>query len=286
MSNIIASRDIITAQLGGRTPSLAIVLGSGLGGLADAMAGAVRIPYGDLPGFHAPAVEGHKGELVIGTLGGKTVIAQSGRFHMYEGYTPEENVLPIRVFGALGIGTLVVTNAAGGVRRTYTAGTLMLISDHLNLTGKSPLVGHLRKGDERFPDMSEAYDPVYREVARAQATKLGIRLEEGVYAGLMGPSYETPSEVRMLERLGADAVGMSTVVEVIAARAQGIRCLGFSLVTNPGAGISHKPLSHKDVMETAGRAGEELARLVEGVVGAMRGDQGTRGSGDQGFLAP
>ncbi len=269
MSNITASRDIITGSLGGRNPAVAIVLGSGLGGLADVITDAVRIPYADLPGFHAPAVEGHKGELVIGSLGGKPVIAQSGRFHMYEGYTPEENVLPVRVFGALGIGTLIVTNAAGGVRRTYGAGTLMLISDHLNLTGKNPLVGHVRKGDERFPDMSEAYDGAFREVARAQASKLGIRLEEGVYAGLMGPSYETPSEVRMLERLGADAVGMSTVVEVIAARAQGIRCLGFSLVTNPGAGISHVPLSHKDVMETAGRAGKELARLIEGVVGAI-----------------
>ncbi len=286
MSNITASRDVITERLGGRTPSLAIVLGSGLGGLADRMTDAVRIPYGDLPGFHAPAVEGHKGELVIGTLGGKTAIAQSGRFHMYEGYTPEENVLPVRVFGALGIGTLIVTNAAGGIRRTYAAGTLMLISDHLNLTAKNPLVGLVRKGDERFPDMSEAYDPVYRDLARAQAAKLGIRLEEGVYAGLLGPSYETPSEVRMLERLGADAVGMSTVVEVIAARAQGMRCLGFSLVTNPGAGISHVPLSHQDVMETAGKAGQELARLIEGVVGALRGEQGVRGSGGQGFLAP
>jgi purine-nucleoside phosphorylase len=269
VSNIIASRDIITAQLGGRAPSVAIVLGSGLGGLADAISGAVRIPYADLPGFHAPQVEGHKGELVVGALGGKTVIAQSGRFHMYEGYTPEENVLPVRVFGALGIRSLIVTNAAGGVRKTFGAGTLMLISDHLNLTGKNPLVGHVRKGDERFPDMSEAYDAGMRETARAAARRLGIPLEEGVYAGLLGPSYETPAEVRMLERLGADAVGMSTVVEVIAARAQGITCLGFSLVTNPGAGISPVPLSHKDVMETAGTAGKELARLIEGVVGAL-----------------
>lgn len=269
MSNIIAARDIITERLGRQTPSLAIVLGSGLGGLADSIEAPVRIPYADLPGFHAPAVEGHKGELVIGTLGGKTVIAQSGRFHMYEGYTPEENVLPVRVFGAMGIKSLIVTNAAGGVRKTFTAGTLMLISDHLNLTGKNPLVGHVRKGDERFPDMSEAYDGVMRETARTAARKLGIPLEEGVYAGLLGPSYETPAEVRMLERLGADAVGMSTVAEVIAARAMGIKCLGFSLVTNPGAGISPLPLSHKDVMETAGKAGKELAKLVEGVVGGL-----------------
>jgi purine-nucleoside phosphorylase len=269
VSNITASRDVIAARLEGRAPSIAIVLGSGLGGLADIITAAVRIPYHELPGFHAPAVEGHKGELVIGTLGGKTVLAQSGRFHMYEGYTPEENVLPIRVFGAMGITTLIVTNAAGGVRRSYLGGTLMLISDHLNLTGKNPLAGPLRRGDERFPDMTDAYDPVFRDVARGTAGRLGIPLEEGVYAGLMGPSYETPAEVRMLERLGADAVGMSTVVEVIAARAQGMRCLGFSLVTNPGAGISPTPLSHHEVMEMAGKAGKELARLVEAVVAAL-----------------
>jgi purine-nucleoside phosphorylase len=284
MSNITASRDVVAGHLAGRTPSVAIVLGSGLGGLADLIGDAIRIPYGDLPGFHTPAVEGHKGELVVGTLGGKLVIAQSGRFHMYEGYTPEENVLPVRMFGALGIGTLIVTNAAGGVRRTYTAGTLMLISDHLNLTGKNPLVGPHRRGDERFPDMTDAYDPGCREVARAQALKLGIRLEEGVYASLLGPSYETPSEVRMLERLGADAVGMSTAVEVIAARAQGMRCLGFSLVTNPGAGISHVPLAHKDVMETAALAGKDLARLIEGIVSVLRETPGVRGSAGAGFL--
>lgn len=284
MSNITASKDIITSALAGRKPTIAIVLGSGLGGLAESITEAVRIPYGDLPGFHQPAVEGHKGELVIGALNGKTVIAQSGRFHMYEGYTPEENVLPVRVFGALDIGTLILTNAAGGVRRTFGAGTLMLIADHLNLTGRNPLVGHQRRGDERFPDMTVAYDQGYRDVARAQALKLGIRLEEGVYASLLGPSYETPSEVRMLERLGADAVGMSTAVEVIAARAQGIRCLGFSLVTNPGAGYSETPLAHKDVMEIAGRAGKDLARLIEGVVGAMRTDPGVRGSSGQGFV--
>ena len=269
MKNVEAARDTVAARLGSRKPTIAIVLGSGLGGLADLITDAVRIPYAEIPGFHLPKVEGHKGELVIGKLGGKSVLAQSGRFHMYEGYSAEENVLPIRVFGALGLRTLMVTNAAGGVRRTYTAGTLMLISDHLNLSGRNPLVGPPRAGDERFPDMSEAYDPVYREVARAQALKLGIRLEEGVYASLLGPSYETPSEVRMLERLGADAVGMSTVVEVIAARAQGIRCLGFSLVTNPGAGYSATPLAHKDVMETAGQAGKELARLIEGIVGSL-----------------
>jgi len=286
MNAVDAACDAVAARLGDRKPTIAIVLGSGLGGLADLIGDPLRIPYADIPGFHLPRVEGHKGELVIGRLGGKTVLAQSGRFHMYEGYSATDNVLPIRVIGALGIRTLIVTNAAGGVRRTYRAGTLMLISDHLNLTGMNPLVGPERAGDQRFPDLTDAYDPAYRDVARTQALKLGIRLEEGVYASLLGPSYETPSEVRMLERLGADAEGMSTAADVIAARAQGIRCLGFSLVTNPGAGISHVPLSHADVMETAGRAGKDLARLVEGVVGELRGEQGTRGSGDQGFLSP
>ena len=266
---VAAARDAIAPRLKGRRPSVALVLGSGLGGLADAISDPVRILYKDIPGFHLPSVEGHKGELVIGGLGGKVVLAQGGRFHMYEGYSAEESVLPVRVFGALGIKTLIVTNAAGGIRRTYGHGTMMLISDHLNLTGRNPLVGPARLGDQRFPDMTDAYDLAFRELARDTARRLGITLEEGVYAGLLGPTYETPSEVRMLERLGADAVGMSTVVEIIAARAQGMRCLGFSLVTNPGAGISPTPLSHHEVMEVAGRAGKELARLVEGVLAAM-----------------
>jgi purine-nucleoside phosphorylase len=268
-ADIHEARDAVAGGLGGREPELAIVLGSGLGGLAERITRAVRIPYGDIPGFHAPRVEGHKGELVIGGLGGKTVLAQSGRFHMYEGYSADAAALPVRVFAALGIRTLVVTNAAGGIRRSYGHGTIMLISDHLNLTGRNPLVGHQRSGEERFPDMTDAYDPAYRGAARAAARRLGITLEEGVYAGLLGPSYETPSEVRMLERLGADAVGMSTVVEVVAARALGMRCLGFSLVTNPGAGISPVPLSHAEVMDIAGKAGGELARLVEGVIESL-----------------
>ena len=268
-ADLHAARDAIAGRLGERQPGLAIVLGSGLGGLADRIERPLRIPYGDIPGFHVPRVEGHTGELVVGTLAGKAVLAQSGRFHMYEGYSAEAAALPVRVFAALGIRTLLVTNAAGGIRRSFGYGTIMLLSDHLNLTGRSPLVGHARPGEERFPDMSEAYDSELRGSARSAANKLGITLEEGVYAGLLGPAYETPSEVRMLERLGADAVGMSTVIEVIAARALGMKCLGFSLVTNPGAGISPVPLSHKEVMEVAGRAGKDLARLVEQVIAAL-----------------
>lgn len=265
-ADVHAAHDLVAARLGGRTPSLAIVLGSGLGGLADRISQPLRIPYGDIPGFHLPRVEGHKGELVVGGLAGKTVLAQSGRFHMYEGYSPDTSALPVRVFAALGIHTLIVTNAAGGIRRSYGHGTIMLIADHLNLTGRNPLVGHARPGEERFPDMTAAYDPGLRGFARDAARRLGITLEEGVYAGLLGPSYETPSEVRMLERLGADAVGMSTVLEVVTARALGLKCLGFSLITNPGAGISPTPLSHAEVMDIAGKTGNELARLIEGVV--------------------
>ncbi len=268
-ADVTEARDAIARRLGSRQPALAIVLGSGLGGLADRIEQPVRIPYGEIPGFHVPRVEGHKGELVAGQLGGRTVLAQSGRFHMYEGYSPDTAALPVRAFAGLGIRTLIVTNAAGGIRRTYGHGTIMLIADHLNLTGRNPLVGHARAGEERFPDMTDAYDSSLRGVARAAARRLGITLEEGVYAGLLGPSYETPAEVRMLERLGADAVGMSTVLEVVAARALGMKCLGFSLVTNPGAGISPTPLSHAEVMDIAGKAGQELARLVEGVVRAL-----------------
>jgi len=268
-ADVHAARDAVAARLGDRRPALAIVLGSGLGGLADRIERPLRIPYGEIPGFHLPKVEGHKGELVIGALGGKTVLAQSGRFHMYEGYSADTAALPVRLFAALGIRTLIVTNAAGGIRRTFGHGTLMLLSDHLNLTGRNPLVGHARAGEERFPDLSEAYDGALRGTAKQAARRLGLTLEEGIYAGLLGPSYETPAEVRMLERLGADAVGMSTVLEVIAARALGMKCLGFSLVTNPGAGISPTPLSHKEVMEVAQRAGKDLAALVEAVVAAL-----------------
>ncbi|HLB54965.1 MAG TPA: purine-nucleoside phosphorylase [Gemmatimonadales bacterium] len=271
MSDVGAAREVIARRLGGRKPGLAIVLGSGLGELAERLGDPVRIPYATIPGFHVPRVEGHQGELVAGTLAGRAVLAQSGRFHMYEGYTPDAVAFPVRVFAALGIRTLIVTNAAGGVRKSFGPGAIMLIADHLNLTGHNPLVGPAHQGEERFPDMTHAYDPALRGIARETARKLGITLEEGVYAGLMGPNYETPAEVRMLERLGADAVGMSTVTEVIAARALGLRCLGFSLITNPGAGISPTPLSHAEVMDIAGKAGKELTRLLEGVVGALDG---------------
>lgn len=258
--------EVIRDRLGARRPTVAIVLGSGLGALADRIADPLRIPYADIPGFHAPTVQGHKGELVVGMLGGKVVIGQSGRFHMYEGYSADVAALPVRAFAALGVETLVVTNAAGGVRPSFGAGTIMLISDHLNLTGRNPLLGPAREGETRFPDLSAAYDPGLRAAAKRVAAGLGIPVQEGVYAGLLGPSYETPAEVRMLQHLGADAVGMSTVVEVIAARTLGLRCLGISTITNAGAGMSLTPLSHAEVMETAAKAGAAVGQLIESVL--------------------
>lgn len=263
---VAAAAGAIRPRLGNRKPRIAIVLGSGLGSLADRASGAERIRYADIPGFPEPTVAGHGGELVAGQVAGRDVLLQSGRFHMYEGHGVELAALPVRVFAALGIGTVMLTNAAGGVRRSFDAGTLMLISDHLNLTGRNPLTGPTLEGEERFPDMSNPYDPALRQIARDVARERGIALEEGVYAALPGPSYETPAEVRMLDRLGADAVGMSTVVEVIAARARGMRCLGISTVTNPAAGVTGATLSHAEVMEVAKRVGDELGLLIEGIV--------------------
>ncbi len=270
-SDLIAhATDTVTAALGGRKPQVAIVLGSGLGRLAERIEEPVRIGYADIPGFHVPTVQGHKGELVAGTLAGLPVIAQSGRFHMYEGYAATDAVLPVRVFAALGATTLIVTNAAGGIRRSFGPGTLMLISDHINLTGRNPLEGPVLAGETRFPDMTVAYDAELRATARRLAAEQGTTLDEGVYCALLGPTYETPAEVRMLDRLGVDAVGMSTVPEVIVARARGMRCLGISTITNAAAGTTTALLSHADVMDVANQVTEKLTRLVEGVVRTMR----------------
>ncbi len=256
----------VRQRIGGRQPEIAIVLGSGMGYLAERVEDAVRIGYADIPGFPLPTVQGHGGELVVGRLAGRGVIAQSGRFHMYEGHSAQVSSLAVRVFAELGVRTILLTNAAGGIRRNFREGTLMLISDHINLTGQNPLVGAVLAGEERFPDMSDPYDGALRAIAREVARERQVTLAEGVYAGLLGPTYETPSEVRMLERLGADAVGMSTVIEVIAARARGMRCLAISTVTNPASGISPNKLSHTEVMEVAERVKGELGALIEGIV--------------------
>ncbi len=264
-----AAAAAIRARIAGEVPRVAIVLGSGLGFITERIEDPVRLRYPEIPGFPQPTVPGHGGELVIGRLAGRRVVAQSGRFHMYEGHDAATSVLAVRAFGALGIGTLLLTNAAGGVRRTLQPGALMLIADHINLTGRNPLIGEVLPGEERFPDMSDPYDRELREIAREVARERRVALAEGVYVGLLGPSYETPAEVRMLERLGADAVGMSTVMEVIAARARGMRCLGISTVTNLACGIGAQPLSHAEVMDVANAVRGELAALVEGIVARL-----------------
>jgi len=258
--------DAVSRKLGSLEPRVALVLGSGLGDVATAVRDAVRIPYGDIPGFPQPRAPGHKGELVAGTLEGVPALVQSGRFHLYEGHGPAVAALPVRVFARLGVRTLIVTNAAGGLRLTFRPPVLMLIADHINLMFRNPLVGAAEEGEERFPDMSDPYDPELRARAREVARSEKIALEEGVYAALLGPSFETPAEIRMLDRLGADAVGMSTVPEVIAARARGIRCLGFSSITNVAAGLSAAKLSHEEVLAAGNRLAGHLAALVKGVV--------------------
>jgi purine-nucleoside phosphorylase len=260
---------MIRRAIGDRRPEVAIVLGSGLGGLTAQFSNTVRIPYSRIPGFPETTIVGHSGELVVGRFASRDVLAQSGRFHLYEGHTPATVALPARVFGALGIETLLLTNAAGGIRRTFSSGTVMLIADHINLTFRNPLIGPVLPGEERFPDMSDPYDRTLRELARQVAVDRRIPLQEGVYVQVLGPSFETPAEIRMLDRLSADAVGMSTVVEVVAARARGMRCLGFSIVTNLASGISPTRLSHEEVLETANRVRGELENLIEGVIQRM-----------------
>ncbi len=263
---VTRAADAVRAKLGGFAPRVAIVLGSGLGSLTDRVEGARRIPYGEIPGYHVPTLHGHNGELVPGKIRRVPVILQSGRFHMYEGHSAQVSALPTRVFGSLGADVLIVTNAAGGIRRAFGPGTLMAISDHINLTGRNPLEGEVLPGETRFPDMTVAYDAQLRAVAHAVAIEQGTALMEGVYVALLGPTYETPAEIRMLERLGADAVGMSTAPETIVARARGMRVLGISTITNAAAGISHELMSHADVMAVADRVTAKLASLVEGVV--------------------
>lgn len=248
-------------------PKVGLILGSGLGVLADHIEQPVSIDYRDIPFFPQSTVEGHAGELLIGTVQGTPVVLMKGRFHMYEGYGPEMTAFPVRVMKELGVTTLLVTNAAGGVNTSYHPGDLMLISDHLNLTGRNPLVG---PNDEelgaRFPDMSQAYSRRLRDIARKLAADKGVPLQEGVYAGLLGPTYETPAEIRMLRTLGADAVGMSTVSETIVARHAGIEVLGISCISNMASGILDQPLSHQEVMETTERVREKFLSLVLSII--------------------
>ncbi len=261
-----AAAEALVSRIGPDVPEIAIVLGSGLAALADALESPVTVPYGEVPGFPEPGVAGHQGLFVFGRLGGVAVMLQSGRFHLYEGHDPATVILPVRTFAALGAKTVIVTNAAGGIRPTFTPPVLMLIADHINLMGRSPLQGAVVGAEERFPDMSEPYDSELRALARQTALEAGITVHEGVYAGVLGPAYETVAEVRMLERMGADAVGMSTVPEVIAARANGMRVLGISTVSNVVAGMGPGPLSHDDVLAASREVQGDLEALVRGVI--------------------
>ena len=246
-----------------------LILGSGLGELANEITDAIAIPFSEFPHFSVSTVVGHAGQLVYGTLSGKKVLAMQGRFHYYEGHSMQTVTYPVRVMAALGIHSMIVTNAAGGVNETYTPGNLMLINDHINFTGDNPLIG---ENDEeigpRFSDMSHAYTQEYREVAKKVAAEQNIDLKEGVYMGFSGPTYETPAEIRMSRTMGADAVGMSTVSEVIVAVHSGMKVLGISCITNLAAGMQSS-LNHAEVVETTERVKGQFKELVKATLAAL-----------------
>jgi len=248
-------------------PRIGLVLGSGLGGFADSLSEAARIPYAQIPAFPRSTAIGHAGQMVIGKAGSVSVAAMQGRVHLYEGYSPQEVAFPARVFGRMGIRAVILTNAAGGINLSYQQGALVLIRDHINLQGANPLVGtNDDRFGVRFPDMTHAYAKDYRAMARDEAGKLGMTLHEGVYAALLGPSYETPAEIAYLRTIGADLVGMSTVAEVIAARHMTMKVLAISCVTNMAAGILDQPLSHEEVMETGERVKGVFEALLKAVL--------------------
>jgi purine-nucleoside phosphorylase len=254
----------------GEVPSVALVLGSGLGAFAETLGTAVTIPYADIPGWPASTVIGHAGTLVIGNVAGRRVAALSGRAHAYEGHPLSTVVFPTRVMSALGVRQLVLTNAAGGINTNFSQGALMLIEDHINLLGSNPLVGaNDERFGPRFPDMTEVYSRRLRTLAGQVAAARGIGLTHGIYAAMLGPSYETPAEIRYLRTIGADAVGMSTVPEAIAARHLGMEVLAISCITNMAAGVLPQPLVHDEVMETARRVRGDFVSLLEGVIEAM-----------------
>jgi len=258
--------DFIYSQTALR-PRIALVLGSGLGAFADEFAGATKIPYAKIPHFPQSTAIGHASKLVIGRVGTIPVAGMQGRVHLYEGYSAKEVAFPIRVFARMGVKAVILTNAAGGIKSEFSQGRLVVLSDHINLQGVNPLTG---PNDERFGlrfhDMTAAYDKRFREMAVGEANRMGIGTYEGVYAALLGPSYETPAEIRYLRAIGADLVGMSTVPEVIAARHSGIRVLGISCVTNAAAGILDQPLNHLEVLETADRVKGQFIGLLKAVI--------------------
>jgi len=246
---------------------VALVLGSGLGAFADDLDDAVALPYAEIPGFARSTVEGHAGRLVLGKVDGVPVAAMQGRFHYYEGYEWDEVTFPVRALGVLGVKALVLTNAAGGLNNSLKQGSLMLISDHLNLMGANPLRGaNDERFGPRFPDLSEVYDKEFQEIAIHEAHEMKLELRRGIYAALTGPSYETPAEIRMLRAAGADAVGMSTVPEAIIARHMGLKVLGISCITNMAAGVLDKPIDHAEVIETGARVRAKFAELLRRVI--------------------
>ena len=268
MQRIVNAADKVRSVCGGA--EIGLILGSGLGGYADTLEGAARLPYAQIPGFPRSTVAGHAGMWCCGELHGKRVAMMQGRFHYYEGYSMQDVTLPVRVMQQLGVKTLIVTNACGGVNLSYKPGDLMVISDIFSLTGQNPLIGpNLDAFGPRFPDMSCAFDKELRALAHACAKEKGFSLKEGVYAQMTGPCYETPAEIRMLRTLGADAVGMSTVPEVIVARHGGMRVLGISCVTNMAAGILDQPLNHAEVTETANRVRDRFTALLDAVIAKM-----------------
>jgi len=256
-------------------PKIAVVLGSGLGAFADDLAEATRVPYQEIPAFPRSTAVGHAGVLAIGNCAGVAVAAMQGRVHMYEGYSAQEVAFPMRVLGRMGIKAAILTNAAGGINLEYKQGCLVLLSDHINLQGRNPLLGpNDERFGPRFPDMTRAHHKPYRQAALEEARRLGITCFEGVYAALLGPNYETPAEIRFLRTIGADVVGMSTVAEVIVARQMGIKVLAISCVTNMAAGILDKPINHEEVLETGERVKGQFIALLRAVIPRIVADAG------------
>ena len=267
--DVKAAADAVRAKVA-RLPEVAIVLGSGLGDFAGTLGDAVSVPYGDLPHWPQSRVIGHEGRLVVGTVRGRLIAALSGRCHAYEGHDLKTVTFAVRALGLLGVKTLILTNAAGGINLGFSQGALMVIDDHINLMGNNPLVGSNEdRFGVRFPDMSAVYSARLRQFAHEAGKRINLMLPHGVYAGLLGPSYETPAEIRYLRVIGADAVGMSTVPEAIAARHMGIEVLGLSCITNMAAGVLPAPLDHNEVMETARRVRGQFIALLEEIIGQL-----------------
>jgi purine-nucleoside phosphorylase len=267
--NVKEAADAVRSRVS-EVPAIAIILGSGLGDFAGSLGDAVSMPYDTLPHWPVSRVIGHEGRLVVGVTSGKTIAALAGRSHPYEGHDMTTVTFAVRVLGVLGVKTLIVTNAAGGVNTSFSQGALMVIDDHINLMGNNPLVGaNEDRFGQRFPDMTEVYSRRLRAIADGAAAALNFKIPHGVYAALLGPSYETPAEIRYLRTIGADAVGMSTVPETIAARHMGIEVLGISCITNMAAGVLPQPLDHSEVMETAKRVRGQFISLLEGIIGGL-----------------